>query len=117
MKRASAGLCLLLLLGCQRQRPAAVRPPAAPAAGVPADEDQPPMTQVTGHRWWRVEVEPDDVDGLCSALRRLASDARLRARLGAAGRSTVETSYSFAVRMQRVRLIYDELLPKPCTIP
>src|SRR5690349_13861160 len=60
MKRASAGLCLLLLLGCQRQRPAAVRPPAAPAAEVPADEDQPPMTQVTGHRWWRVEVEPDD---------------------------------------------------------
>jgi hypothetical protein len=62
MKRASAGLCLLLLLGCQRQRPAAVRPPAAPAAGVPADEDQPPMTQVIGHRWWRVEVEPDDVE-------------------------------------------------------
>src|SRR5689334_20168681 len=70
MKRASAGLWLLLLLGCQRPQPAAVRPPAPPAAGVPADEAQTPtaqtpMAQVTGHRWWRAEVDADDIEKIC----------------------------------------------------
>jgi hypothetical protein len=67
MKRVSAGLCLLFLLGCQRQPHAPVRPEAAPAAApeaAPAAGDAPesPMGQVTGHRWWAVEVQPDDVE-------------------------------------------------------
>ena len=34
----------------------------------------------------------------------------LRARLASAARTTVETRYSFAVRMEKIRAIYDELL-------
>jgi glycosyltransferase involved in cell wall biosynthesis len=55
-------------------------------------------------------IEPDDVDGLVRALRSLLEDQRLRARLARAGRETIEKSYSFAVRMQKIRAIYDELL-------
>ncbi|HUY91152.1 MAG TPA: glycosyltransferase [Pirellulales bacterium] len=55
-------------------------------------------------------AEADDVEGLCRALRTLASEGALRLRLGEAGRATVEKSYSFAVRMEKIRSIYDELL-------
>ncbi len=48
--------------------------------------------------------EPGDVRGLAAAIERLARDAALRARLGAAGRRTVER------RFNRVRL-GDELAP------
>jgi len=43
-------------------------------------------------------------------LATVASDAGLRARLAGAARQTVETRYSFAVRMQKMRAVYDELL-------
>jgi glycosyltransferase involved in cell wall biosynthesis len=67
-------------------------------------------------------IEPSDIDGLVGALRRLLQDQPLRARLARAGRETVEKSYSFAVRMRKVRAIYDELLDRaqlrgPCTSP
>ncbi|HWB13981.1 MAG TPA: glycosyltransferase family 4 protein [Pirellulales bacterium] len=55
-------------------------------------------------------VEPDDVGGLTQALTKLLSDHALRERLGAAGRQTVEAKYSFALRMEKIRAIYDELL-------
>jgi hypothetical protein len=34
----------------------------------------------------------------------------LRQRYAKAGRNTVETRYSFAVRMQKLRQIYDDML-------
>ena len=55
-------------------------------------------------------IEPGDEAGLTRALARLLEDAELRARFRSVGRRTVETSYSFAARMQKVRTLYDELL-------
>lgn len=60
-------------------------------------------------------VEPHDVEALCAALRRLLVDSILRQRFADAGRETVEKSYSFRIRMQRIRAIYDELLVRTCT--
>jgi glycosyltransferase involved in cell wall biosynthesis len=54
-------------------------------------------------------VEPGDVAGLVAAIRRIAADSDLRARLAGAGRATIEEGYSFAVRMQKIRQLYDEL--------
>jgi glycosyltransferase involved in cell wall biosynthesis len=56
-------------------------------------------------------VEPDNVDQLAAAVERLIGDAALRARMALAGRRTVEESYSFEVRMQKIRAVYDRLLP------
>ena len=55
-------------------------------------------------------VEPDDVDGMTAALKRLICETDLRERLAAAGRATVEEHYSFQVRMQKIQAIYDRLL-------
>jgi glycosyltransferase involved in cell wall biosynthesis len=56
-----------------------------------------------------VLVEPGDVEGLVAAVRRLARDPELRSRLGRVGRGTIEEGYSFAVRMETIRRVYDEL--------
>jgi glycosyltransferase involved in cell wall biosynthesis len=58
-------------------------------------------------------VEPGSVEELSAALGRLLNDADLRRRLRRAGRQTVETRYSFAARMDRIRDVYDELLQRP----
>ncbi len=55
-------------------------------------------------------VEPDSIEQLSAAIERLARDADLRARLGRAGRATIERDYSFASRMAKIRTIYDDLL-------
>jgi glycosyltransferase involved in cell wall biosynthesis len=55
-------------------------------------------------------VGPGDLDGLTTALAGLLTNAPLRAVFRAAGRRTVETRYSFATRMQRLKRLYDELL-------
>ncbi len=55
-------------------------------------------------------IEPGDPVGLTQALARLLKDADLRTRLAEAGRKTIETRYSFAVRMQKIRALYDTLL-------
>jgi glycosyltransferase involved in cell wall biosynthesis len=55
-------------------------------------------------------VEPASLDELTAALGRLLRDAALRERYRAAGRRTVETDYSFAVRMDKMRRLYDDLL-------
>jgi glycosyltransferase involved in cell wall biosynthesis len=41
-------------------------------------------------------VAPDDVDGLATALRQLATDAALRQRMGGQGRELAHGRYSFA---------------------
>ena len=55
-------------------------------------------------------VNAGDLDGLTTALGGLLKNAELRAIFRAAGRRTVETRYSFATRMQRLKRLYDELL-------
>jgi len=55
-------------------------------------------------------VDPGDFLELSRAIDRLLNDTIFRVRLAAAARRTVEESYSFAIRMDRVRELYDRLL-------
>jgi glycosyltransferase involved in cell wall biosynthesis len=55
-------------------------------------------------------VNPGDREGLTAALAGLLGNAGLRELFRAAGRRTVETRYSFAARMRRLKNLYDELL-------
>lgn len=57
-------------------------------------------------------VEPADTDGLAAALGPLLADPDRRRMLAAAGRRTMEERYSFALRMAKVRAVYDSLLGK-----
>jgi glycosyltransferase involved in cell wall biosynthesis len=57
-------------------------------------------------------VEPAARESLQQALARLARDADLRARLGQAGRQTVESSWSFEVRMRKIAALYDGMLQR-----
>jgi glycosyltransferase involved in cell wall biosynthesis len=57
-------------------------------------------------------VEPGAPAALGQAIARLADDADLLACLGRAGRRTVEQEYSFRVRMDKVRAVYDHLLSR-----
>ena len=47
-------------------------------------------------------VPPDDVESLCEALRRLATDPDLRRRLGRAGRDHVRATRQPRARSQRL---------------
>src|SRR5262249_34847838 len=51
-------------------------------------------------------VEPGNEDEMTSGLRRMLTDAELRARLAAAARRTIEERYSFRVRMEKMRAVY-----------
>jgi glycosyltransferase involved in cell wall biosynthesis len=55
-------------------------------------------------------VNAGDVEGLTTALAGLVKNDCLRDLFRTAGRRTVETRYSFATRMQRLKRLYDELL-------
>lgn len=55
-------------------------------------------------------VEPEDCESLTAALSALLQNADLRADLAKAARCVVETRYSFATRIDRLKRIYDELL-------
>jgi glycosyltransferase involved in cell wall biosynthesis len=57
-----------------------------------------------------VLVEPGSIDDLAAGLVRLLGDVDSRDRMAAAGRQFVTEHYSFAVRMQKIRAIYDRLL-------
>lgn len=55
-------------------------------------------------------VQPGSKEDLAAALDLLVSDDRLRTRLAAAGRRLMETEFSFAVRMEKLAAIYDQML-------
>jgi glycosyltransferase involved in cell wall biosynthesis len=55
-------------------------------------------------------VEANDLEGLTRDLGHLLGDGALRTRLANAGRRTVESRHSFAVRIQKVRAVYDAVL-------
>lgn len=57
-------------------------------------------------------VEAGSVEGLAEALACLLGDGPMRTRLQQAGRETVETSFSFEARMQKIRAIYDEMMAR-----
>ena len=51
-----------------------------------------------------------DTSALQDCLSRLLTDPELRQRLAAAGRRRIEESYSFALRMEKMRRVYDQVL-------
>ncbi len=55
-------------------------------------------------------VDPGDLEGLTRSLYGVLTNAGLRDLFRTTGRRTVETRYSFPVRMQRLKRIYDDLL-------
>ncbi|MAE65095.1 MAG: glycosyl transferase family 1 [Phycisphaeraceae bacterium] len=57
--------------------------------------------------------DPGEVEQLTAACRRVLTDAALRRRLADAGRDVIESRFSFARRMERVRAIYDQVLGLP----
>jgi len=57
-------------------------------------------------------VEPGSVDALQAALSRMLTDDLLRRQFAAAGRRTIENSFSFERRMQKIVAIYDALLTR-----
>ncbi len=55
-------------------------------------------------------VEPGDQDGFDTALAALTSQPAMRQQFATAGRQTIETRYSFAARMAKLKTIYDDML-------
>lgn len=68
------------------------------------------VPQLIDHEHNGLLIQPGSVDELTHALERLLRDAELRQRLACAGRETIVSRYSFAVRMRKIQAIYDELL-------
>lgn len=62
-------------------------------------------------------VAPGDIDGLAQAIGQLLADREQAKQLRQAGRRTVETRFSFAVRMRKIRALYDALLRTPQASP
>lgn len=56
-------------------------------------------------------VEPGDVHGLQAAVERVLTDPLLHARLGRAGRVTVESRYTYAATTRLLDTVYAEVLP------
>ncbi len=54
-----------------------------------------------------------DTEALISPMRTLLKNPQKRAGLAAAGRKLIEQKYSFSVRMEKVKAIYDSLLDSP----
>jgi glycosyltransferase involved in cell wall biosynthesis len=94
------GLPNVLLEALAMETPVA----ATRVAGVPS---------VIEHKINGLLVEPGDATALAQMLARLATDAKLRARLAAAGRRTVAERYCFAARMKKIAAVYDELPARP----
>ena len=55
-------------------------------------------------------IPPGDVQALCVAIERLATDPALRQRLGEAGRSTIEKRFSLQQAAKQYAAVYHELL-------
>jgi glycosyltransferase involved in cell wall biosynthesis len=57
-------------------------------------------------------IEPGSDDELVAGLRQLLDDRQLRERLAKAGRATIEQSFGFQQRMEKIVAIYDQVLAR-----
>ena len=57
-------------------------------------------------------VDTGSMEALLNGLREVLKDEVVRSRYAAAGRRTIEDSFSFALRMQRVKQVYDKVLAR-----
>jgi glycosyltransferase involved in cell wall biosynthesis len=55
-------------------------------------------------------VAPGSQEDLAGGIRRLLCDEALRGQLAAGGRMTIEERYSFRIRMDKMRVVYDDVL-------
>ena len=55
-------------------------------------------------------ITPGNQAELDAGLRRLVAEPQLRTRLAAAGRATIVREFDFHQRMQKMRLVYDQVL-------
>jgi glycosyltransferase involved in cell wall biosynthesis len=67
-----------------------------------------PQLMASGVNGWL--IEPGSSSAILEGIRAMAADAELRERLAAAGRHTVEQSFSFRQRMERIAAIYGGVL-------
>jgi glycosyltransferase involved in cell wall biosynthesis len=58
-------------------------------------------------------VEPGDVEGLCTAMRRMCSSGEMREGMGRCGRESVERAHTPARFMTELQALYDEMLAHP----
>lgn len=70
------------------------------------------IPQFIMHDQTALVIEPGDKVALCDSLRRLVADARLRQRLGDAGRREYETTFSLQVFRKNLLAIYDKVLAR-----
>jgi glycosyltransferase involved in cell wall biosynthesis len=71
--------------------------------------DLPSIREVLNHDTNALLVAPGDPAALAAAIRRLATDAALRGRLGAAARSAV-LDYSWSRRAERLEQLFTQVL-------
>jgi len=67
------------------------------------------IPEVVGHEQEGLLVEPGDVPGLTSTLRRLLADAALRGRLGRQARDKVAAGYSREIVLDSLSRLYERL--------
>ena len=71
-----------------------------------------PATQITDETGFKVPAKtPDEaINGMAQAMSLLAKDSELRLRMGEAGRKRVSESYSWEVKGQFLKNLYEEVL-------
>ncbi len=74
------------------------------------------VPRVVTHEHNGLLVEPGNVGELTTALQTLLANVSQRTAYAQAGRHTIETSFSFERRMQKIAAIYDELLGRTSAI-
>lgn len=69
------------------------------------------IPEVVAHEETGLLVEPGDVDGLTTALLRVARDSKLRKHLGRKGRQRAEDRFGLDLMVDRTEEVYNEVLP------
>ena len=69
-----------------------------------------PMQEIVKHGETGLLVQPDNVEELAAALRRLLTDADLRRQMGASARNTILSEFTWDAVVQRMAPVLDSAL-------